>query len=114
MLISFARSGNSPESIAAVDLAEAHCEDVFHIALTCNAEGELAKKMNNLTDGLCIILPPDSEDNGLAMTGSFTSMVLTATSLAHDLAGNNGYDRVQPVVSAATTSIETYSAAMDD
>src|SRR5690625_18683 len=114
MLISFARSGNSPESIAAVDLAEAHCEDVFHIAITCNAEGELAKKMNNLTNGLSIILPPDSEDKGLAMTGSFTSMVLTAIYLAHDLAGNNGYDRIDPVVSAATKAIETYSAAMEE
>src|SRR5690625_4372799 len=34
LLSSFARSGNSPESIAAVDIAESLCSDVYHIAIT--------------------------------------------------------------------------------
>lgn len=114
LLISFARSGNSPESIAAVDLAETHCEDLFHMAITCNPEGELAKKMNNLKNGLSIILPPDSEDKGLAMTGSFTSMVLTSIYLAHELGGRNGYDKLDPVVSAAGKAIETYSPVLKE
>jgi len=45
LLISFARSGNSPESIAAVDLANSLCDEVHHIAITCNETGKLAKQV---------------------------------------------------------------------
>lgn len=78
LLISFARSGNSPESIAVVDIAEACCDEVYHLALTCNPSGQLAEKINSLHNGAALILPPASEDQGLAMTGSFTSMMLSA------------------------------------
>ncbi len=44
LLVSFARSGNSPESVAAVDFAERAVADVHHLIITCNAEGELAKR----------------------------------------------------------------------
>ncbi|WP_372638014.1 SIS domain-containing protein [Fodinibius sp.] len=78
LLISFARSGNSPESIATVDIAESRCEDVHHLAITCNESGRLAQKIQQLENGCAFVLPPASEDRGLAMTGSFTSMVLSA------------------------------------
>lgn len=83
LLISFARSGNSPESNAVVDIAEKYCKDVHHIAITCNPNGKLAQTINTLKNGLTIILPPKSEDKGLAMTGSFTSMILTALYIAN-------------------------------
>lgn len=78
LLISFARSGNSPESIAAIDIAELHCKEVYHLALTCNRNGRLAEKIKQMENGSTLILPPASEDRGLAMTGSFTSMMLSA------------------------------------
>src|SRR5690625_800505 len=93
LLISFARSGNSPESIAAVDIAESLCSDLYHIAITCNPDGELAKKIGDLENGLSIILPPESEDKGLAMTGSFTSMVLTSIYMSHQWKEKNGYNQ---------------------
>src|SRR5262245_36762691 len=40
LLVSFARSGNSPESVAAVDLAEREIENVRHLIITCNATGQ--------------------------------------------------------------------------
>jgi len=46
LLISFARSGNSPESVAAVDLANEMCGEIYHFIITCNPEGALAKKCN--------------------------------------------------------------------
>lgn len=82
LLISFARSGNSPESIAVIDIAEQECNEVYHIALTCNRAGRLAEKITSLPNGHALILPPSSEDQGLAMTGSFTSMMLSAIYLA--------------------------------
>lgn len=81
LLISFARSGNSPESIGAVEIAEKVTNRISHLFITCNAEGKLAKK--NLDNSLTILMPKDSNDAGFAMTGSFSCMVL-ATCLIFD------------------------------
>ena len=77
LLISFARSGNSPESIAAVDLADKLCENVFHLIITCNPAGKLAARPSPGDKSLIILMPPESDDQSLAMTGSFTCMLLT-------------------------------------
>src|SRR6202165_4336357 len=45
LLVSFGRSGNSPESVAAVDLADQFVGDIHHLAVTCNADGALARKV---------------------------------------------------------------------
>jgi tagatose-6-phosphate ketose/aldose isomerase len=81
LLISFARSGNSPESIAAVDLANELCKDIYHIIITCNSKGALAKKCGS-DNCFIFILPPEADDKSLAMTGSFTSMLLTGSLLS--------------------------------
>lgn len=39
LLVSFGRSGNSPESVGAVDAAEAVCENLYHLFITCNKNG---------------------------------------------------------------------------
>jgi tagatose-6-phosphate ketose/aldose isomerase len=75
MLVSFARSGNSPESTAVVDLADKLCKKCFHIVITCDATGQLARFQSNSTK-LIVILPPESNDKGLAMTGSYSGMLL--------------------------------------
>ncbi|WP_419213591.1 SIS domain-containing protein [Maribacter sp. X9] len=76
LLISFARSGNSPESIAAAKLADAHVKDCSHLIITCNADGDLAKYASE-NDCLVFLLPPESNDKSLAMTGSYSGMLLT-------------------------------------
>ena len=43
LLISFARSGNSPESVAAISLAQEICEKCYHLVITCNPDGQLAR-----------------------------------------------------------------------
>ena len=61
LLISFARSGNSPESVAAVNLVEKTAGKVAHIFITCNAEGELAKrKGSNILTVLLLPRPTTS------------------------------------------------------
>lgn len=74
-LISFARSGNSPESVAAINLANAMCKKTFHLIITCNAEGDLAHMVNR-PDCFVFLLPDEANDLGLAMTSSFTCMLL--------------------------------------
>ncbi|MBT0812878.1 SIS domain-containing protein [Litoribacter ruber] len=76
LMVSFARSGNSPESMAAVQLINQHCKEVYHIIITCNAEGDLANYGNASGNFYTVILPEESNDKSLAMTGSFTSMYL--------------------------------------
>ena len=75
LLVSFARSGNSPESLAVVQLADKYCDTVFQLIITCNPDGELIK--NGLPNTYEFVLPEGANDKGLAMTGSFTSMLLS-------------------------------------
>lgn len=75
LLVSFARSGNSPESVAAVNLADKTLDTLYNLIITCNESGYLAK-IDKGKNSYIINLPKESNDKGLAMTGSFTSMVL--------------------------------------
>lgn len=77
LMISFARSGNSPESIAAVALADSLCHTCFHLIVTCNSDGELARygrTENN--NSFVLTLPDEANDKSLAMTSSYTGMLL--------------------------------------
>ncbi|WP_334352542.1 SIS domain-containing protein [Companilactobacillus sp. HBUAS56257] len=78
ILVSFARSGNSPESVAAVELAEKLVDNLYQITITCSSEGHLAKKAETEADNLLLLQPALSNDKGFAMTGSFSCMTLTA------------------------------------
>ena len=78
ILVSFARSGNSPESVAAVDLAKDIVEELYQITITCAAEGKLAQQAHGDERNLLLLQPSSSNDAGFAMTSSFTSMMLTA------------------------------------
>lgn len=75
LLISFARSGNSPESNAVVEIADKICKKCIHLIITCDKDGNLAKNKSNSTK-LIIVLPPESNDQSLAMTGSYSGMLL--------------------------------------
>ncbi len=114
LLISFARSGNSPESNAAVDIAENLCKEVHHIAITCNEDGELAHRINDLHNGLTIVLPPESEDLGLAMTGSFTSMILTATYLTEYNKQNRQAVLIDQIADSARSVVSSCSARLKE
>lgn len=75
ILISFARSGNSPESMAVVNLADKLCSKCFHIVITCDPEGKLARFVSK-SEKLTLLLPPEANDKSLAMTGSYSGMLL--------------------------------------
>lgn len=78
ILVSFARSGNSPESVATVELAEKIVKNLYQITITCAPDGHLAKKAENEDGNLLLLQPAGSNDKGFAMTGSFSCMTLTA------------------------------------
>jgi tagatose-6-phosphate ketose/aldose isomerase len=72
MLVSLARSGDSPESVAAVHRVQRFFPQIRHLAITCNEAGRLAR----LPGGTTIILDPRTNDRSLAMTSSFSNLVL--------------------------------------
>ena len=78
VLVSFARSGNSPESVATVDLAKSLVDELYQVTITCAAEGKLALQAHGDERNLLLLQPAASNDAGFAMTSSFTSMMLTA------------------------------------
>ncbi|WP_033338183.1 SIS domain-containing protein [Catenuloplanes japonicus] len=85
LLVSFARSGNSPESSAACRLIDQVAAASYHLVITCNADGDLARDYRDAENAVVVALPPETNDRSFAMTSSFTSMTLAAwLSLAGD------------------------------
>jgi tagatose-6-phosphate ketose/aldose isomerase len=98
LLVSFGRSGNSPESLAAVALAEALVEDVRHLVVTCNPQGGLARV--DVRQGMTLQLPEETHDASFAMTSSFSCMMyatLAALSGSESLA-----PRIEPIADAVS------------
>ncbi|MEG0526607.1 MAG: SIS domain-containing protein [Longicatena sp.] len=85
LLVSYGRSGNSPESVGAVDVADEVCgKNLFHLFITCNAEGALSKAAEKRDNAYAINLTPETHDQSFAMTSSFSNMML-ATLLCFSL-----------------------------
>ncbi|BBY26600.1 SIS domain-containing protein [Mycolicibacterium sediminis] len=77
LLVSFGRSGNSPESLATTALADEIVDDVWHLVLTCDENGTLARAHADRPDSLVVLMPERTNDTGFAMTSSLTSMMLS-------------------------------------
>src|SRR5215469_2415052 len=78
LMVHFARSGNSPESVAALELGEHRVERCAHLIVTCNSEGNLYRRAGTMRNAYALLLPEASNDQSFAMTSSFTSMLLAA------------------------------------
>jgi tagatose-6-phosphate ketose/aldose isomerase len=78
LLVSFARSGDSPESVAATALADQVLTDCSHLVVTCNREGRLAQEHGSRSGSRVLLLPEAANDRGFAMTSSFSGMALAA------------------------------------
>ena len=78
LLVSFARSGSSPESTAAVDLVREQVTTSRFLDITCNADGELARRGRDRADTFTLLMPEASCDRAFAMTSSLSCMMLAA------------------------------------
>jgi tagatose-6-phosphate ketose/aldose isomerase len=108
LLVSFARSGDSPESVAATALADQVLSEAYHLVITCNEQGRLAREHAELAKSHVLLMPPGSNDRGFAMTSSFTCMTLAALLAL----GGSAYDGVAERLARAAESI-TESSAVD-
>jgi tagatose-6-phosphate ketose/aldose isomerase len=100
LIVSFARSGKSPESCAALELADRFCKKCFHLIITCNEQGALANYQSKNPTRV-FVLPPKADDKSLAMTGSYSSMLLTGLLVAFGDNPSFCTDQVQRVVLSA-------------
>lgn len=98
LLVSFARSGNSPESTAATDLADEVLSDIKHLIITCDRAGTLFANHSGRDDSAVMLMPVQANDQGFAMTSSFTSMLLSCLLI---LGGRN--DELLDALSKAAT-----------
>ncbi len=83
LLISFGRSGNSPESVGAIDVAEAVCDNIYHLFVTCNKDGALSKRAATTGNCYAINLTDETHDQSFAMTSSFSNMYLATLLCFH-------------------------------
>lgn len=104
ILVSYARSGNSPESIGAYDLFENNVDDITQIAITCNKDGDLAKRCVNNEKNMLVLMPEKSNDKSFAMTSSFSCMTL-ATLLIFDIENIENNKEFVEIVSAQAEEI---------
>ncbi|WP_255436781.1 tagatose-6-phosphate ketose isomerase [Rhodanobacter sp. PCA2] len=81
LLISIARSGDSPESAGVVDQLLASAPDWRHLAITCNAGGKLATQFRGESRYRTLVLDERTNDRSLVMTSSFTNLVLAGSGL---------------------------------
>lgn len=78
LLISFARSGNSPESIGAVERVDDIVKEAYHLAITNNQNGALFTKCEQNPTAYAFNLAEATHDKGFAMTSSASNMMLAA------------------------------------
>ena len=107
LLISFARSGNSPESVGAVNLANKICKNVAHIYITCNKDGKLAAQ-SQAENILLLLLPEETDDKSLAMTSSFSTMLFTCLMLGHIDTLEQDADMIEKMAKNAEAVIADY------
>ncbi|MBO0590170.1 SIS domain-containing protein [Cellulophaga sp. E16_2] len=113
LMISFARSGNSPESVAAVKFADKYSENCYHLIITCNAAGSLAQQSFK-NKSYVFILPEAANDKSLAMTGSYSGMILSAL-LINDIENIRALKAtVDKVCKYGATILETYLDTIKD
>ncbi|MBZ5572354.1 MAG: SIS domain-containing protein [Acidobacteriia bacterium] len=81
--ISFSRSGDSPEGVAGLERALKSRPDIHHLVVSCNAKGRMVRESAGRPRALSVCLNDAVNDRGLAMTSSFSNMVVFGQCLAH-------------------------------
>jgi tagatose-6-phosphate ketose/aldose isomerase len=76
VVISLARSGDSPESRGAIELLLNTEPALHHIVVTCNEHGSLTRSWRDHAKVHVITLPAETNDQSLVMTSSFTNLLL--------------------------------------
>ena len=110
LVVSYSRSGESPESIGALKCATARVKKLFNLVLVCKEDSSVADYASSTSDTLVLNMPPEACDKGFAMTSSVSSMAL-ATWFA--FGGAKMTERVS-AIRALADEVEAQMDAFDD
>jgi tagatose-6-phosphate ketose/aldose isomerase len=102
--ISFSRSGDSPESVSVIEKALARHPDIRHIIVSCNAEGRMIRGVAGKPQAFNVVLDDAVNDRGLAMTSSFSNMVVFGQCMAHI----HDPTRYEPILSRLVEAGKTF------
>ena len=105
--ISFSRSGDSSEGVAVLHAALERYPQIKHLVVTCNKMGQMGHAFKDHANVFSIILDDEVNDRGLAMTSSFSNMVIVAQALANFRRGESYgliLDRLVACASATLSS----------
>lgn len=106
LLVSFARSGNSPESVAAVQLGQDLVKDFYQLTITCAPDGKLAMNAQGDDRNLVLLQPAGANDQGFAMTGSYSCMLLTCALVFDPASDHEKAEWVKTAVQLGESVIE--------
>ena len=111
--ISFSRSGNSPEGVAVLEHAIQLFPEIAHLVITCNAEAQMIGVAQRARSACSVVLNDAVNDRSLAMTSSFTNMVIMGQCLAH-IWSVEEYARVLDALVQAGSSMLVAAAEIAD
>ena len=112
LLVSFARSGNSPESVGAINLVNKTAGQAAHIFITCNENGKMTAMADGKDNTLLVLLPPQTNDLSLAMTSSYSSMYLACAMIANIENIEEHKAQVEAVAAATAEALPKYTEAI--
>ena len=112
LLISLARSGDSPESGGVVSTLLAEAPQWRHLVITCNADGKLATQYNNDPRVTVLVLDERTNDRSLVMTSSFTNLLLGGTALLQRTRGAIVEDAIDHAASNARRIFDASSDSL--
>lgn len=110
LLVSFARSGSSPESVAAVELVRERVPQSRFLDITCNADGELARRGRGRADTFTLLMPPASCDRAFAMTSSLSCMALAALAALDTAPWPQREQRLRTLAALGPQALATWEA----
>jgi tagatose-6-phosphate ketose/aldose isomerase len=112
LMVSLARSGDSPESVGALGLMLKTEPELRHLVLTCNRQGSLANTFRDDPRVTVVTLDDRTNDRSLVMTSSFTNLVLATRFLGFIHSANQYRPICAGLADSATTLLQTQSDAL--
>ena len=113
IFVSFSRSGDSPEALAVLARALAEYPAIAHLVITCNAAASIIRLSQSAALSCALVLDDAANDRGLAMTSSFTNMVVLGHCLAHAWFPEPYLATHARMVAAAHSLLQTAADAAD-
>jgi len=102
--ISFSRSGDSPEGVNVLEQALETYPEISHLVVTCNPKSRMAALAANHSHTYTAVLDDAINDRSLAMTSSFTNMVIFGQCLAHAWS----FEEYKPIIAAMIKAAHSF------